>query len=308
MSLRMIARTMLLLVLIGSSVLYLLTLPSALPLSGFGPRTADLANGETMFNIGGCASCHATPGQPDLLLLGGGHALRTMFGTFKVPNISADPKAGIGAWTEAQFASAMLRGVGRNGEHLFPSFPFTSYQRMALADVRDLYAFMRTVPATARPSEPHELGFPFNMRVLLGGWKLLFLDGRPFAPDPTKDAAFNRGAYLVEGPGHCAECHSGRNILGGIKGSERFAGGAGPDGKGWVPNITPHEDGLAKWSAEDIAYFLQSGFTPDGLTVEGEMAAVVKNTAKLSPADRLAMAAYLRSLPARAGKRPQKKT
>jgi len=305
---RTVVRALVLLILLGAAGLYVLTRPSILSPADFGPRTASLANGETMFNIGGCASCHATPGQTDRLVLGGGHALRTLFGTFKVPNISTDPKAGIGAWTEAEFATAMLKGSGRNGEHLYPSFPFTSYQRMALDDVRDLYAFMKTVPATPRPSEPHELGFPFNVRMSLGGWKLLFLDGRPFTPDPSKDAIFNRGAYLVEGPGHCAECHSGRNLLGGIRSAERFAGGTGPDGKGWIPNITPHADGLAKWSTEDMAYFLQSGFTPDGVTVDPEMAAVIANTSKLTPADRNAMALYLKSLPARPGKRPATKS
>jgi mono/diheme cytochrome c family protein len=279
--------------------------PQLLPASLLKPRTADLANGEAMFNIGGCASCHARPGQPDRLLLGGGLALKTMFGTFKVPNISSHPTAGIGGWSELAFVNAMLRGVGAVGEHLYPAFPYSSYQRMALDDVRDLYAFLKSVPADARPSEPHQLSFPFNLRLALGGWKLMFLDGKGFSPNPNWSDLQNRGAYLVEGPGHCAECHSPRNILGGIIGDQRFAGGASPDGKGWVPNITPHADGLSGWTAKDMEFFLQSGFTPDGRSVDPEMAAVIANTSKLKAEERSAMAAYLVSLPARPGKPPR---
>ena len=303
MRLRLLAKAMLIAAPLGATAFYLLTAPATLSAAALGPHTANLANGETMFNIGGCASCHATSGQANRLMLGGGHALHTPFGTFKVPNISTDKKVGMGDWTELQFANAMLKGTGRTGEHLYPAFPFASYQRMPLADVRDLYAFLKTVPADATPSQPHDLGPPFNVRLSLGGWKLLFLDGRPFVPDASKDAATNRGAYLVEGPGHCAECHSPRNILGGIVSGQRLAGGPSPDGKGWIPNITPHADGLANWSAKDMDDFLKSGFTPDGRSVDPEMAAVIANTSKLSDVDRAAMARYLTTMPARPGKR-----
>lgn len=306
MRLRGLARIGVAVILLAAGALYFLTRPTPLPANALTPHAAVLANGETMFNIGGCSSCHATPGQPDRLKLGGGHALKTPFGTFKVPNISAHPTAGMGAWTELQFASAMLKGVGRAGEHLYPSFPYASYQRMSLDDVRDLFAFMKSLPAEAKPSEPHELSFPFNIRMMLGGWKLLFLDARPFVADPSKDAVFNRGAYLVDGPGHCAECHSPRNLLGGIDGAKRLAGGATADGKGWVPNITPHEDGIGTWSAKDLEYFLAAGLTPNGGPVDREMAAVIANTSKLSPADRAAMALYLTSMPGRAGRAPPK--
>lgn len=289
---------------VGGVAFYVVTIPSVLPGTNLPPRTADVANGETLFNAGGCASCHATPGQDDRTRLGGGLALRTAFGTFRAPNISPHPERGIGGWTELEFANAMLRGVGRHGEHLYPSFPYTSYQRMRLDDVRDLLAFMRTLPPDATPSAPHELPFPFGIRRGLGLWKLLYLDGRAFVPDPAREAALDRGAYLVEGPGHCAECHSQRDILGGVAAGSRFAGGPDPEGKGWVPNITPHADGLASWSAKDIAYLLESGFTPDYDSVGSRMADVVANTSKLSAADREAMAAYLKSLPPRPGARP----
>ncbi len=303
-ALGIVLRLLIVLVIAGGAGLYLLTMPSVLPASALPPRTADLANGETMFHAGGCASCHATPGQEDKTRLGGGLALKTAFGTFKAPNISSDPQYGIGGWSEAEFVNAMLRGVGRDGEHLYPSFPYTSYQRMALDDVRDLFAFIKTLPADATPSAPHELQYPFSMRRAVGLWKLLYMDGKPFEPEPTREAALNRGAYLVEGPGHCAECHSQRDALGGIVPDRRFAGGPDPEGKGWVPNITPHEDGLASWTAADIAYLLESGFTPEYDSVGSNMADVVANTAKLSAEDRAAMAAYLSSLPARPGKSP----
>src|SRR5262249_41469056 len=128
-----------------------------------------------------------------------------------------------------------------------------------------------------------------------GGWKFLFLDGAPFRVDPQQSEAWNRGAYLSNGPGHCAECHSPRNILGGIKSSQRFAGGPNPEGEGWIPNITQKE--LGDWSEKDIAYMLETGDTPDGDSVGGGMAQVVKNTAHLAPEDRAAIATYLKSLP-----------
>jgi mono/diheme cytochrome c family protein len=291
----------------GGTILFVLTMPTEVANDPLPPRTPNLSNGETLFYIGGCASCHSTPNQKDLTRLGGGLALKTAFGTFKVPNVSPDPTQGIGAWSEAAFVNAMLRGVGRNGEHLYPAFPYTSYQRMTLDDARDLFAFLKTLPAEATPSAPHDLAFPYNIRRGLGLWKRLYLDGKTFTPDPSKDTAFNRGAYLVEGPGHCAECHSPRDAFGGIDPQRRFAGGADAEGKGWVPNITPHADGIAAWSERDISYLLESGFTPEFDAVGSTMADVVKNTAKLSADDRAAIALYLKALPPRPGKRPPRR-
>ncbi len=291
----------------GAAVFWFLTRPVVLAAGILSERKPNLENGRTMFDIGGCASCHATeikdPKPEDRFKLGGGHALKTPFGTFKAPNISTDPKVGMGAWTEIEFVNAMQRGVGRKGEHLYPSFPYTSYQRMRLDDVRDLYAFLKTLPAVSTPSEPHQLSFPFNIRRTLGLWKLLYLDGKTYETSPARSAMLNRGGYLVEGPGHCAECHSPRNLLGGIDPSRRFAGGPDPEGKSWVPNITPHADGLAKWTDKDIAYMLETGQLPDGDAVGGTMTAVATNTGYLSAQDRQAMAAYLKSLPAVPGKK-----
>ena len=292
---------------LGFAGFYALTIPQTFPVSSLGAHAADLKTGETLFNVGGCASCHATDIKKDRLALGGGHELKTAFGTFVVPNISSDPKAGMGAWTEAQFITAMTKGVGRNGEHLYPAFPYTSYQRMRTSDLRDLYAYMKTLPAVATVPPPHKVGFPFNIRRTLGMWKLLFLDGKQFEPVAGQSAAFNRGAYLVEGPGHCAECHSKRNPLGGITSDGRMAGGPNAEGKGFIPNISQHpKDGLGDWSVKDFEYLLQAGGTPAGGNVTDEMADVVENTAKLSADDRRAMAEYLKALPARAGARPTK--
>jgi mono/diheme cytochrome c family protein len=264
---------------------------------------ANLENGKTLFYAGGCTSCHAVPEQDDKLRLGGGYPLRSPFGTFYVPNISPHPRDGIGSWTPAQFVRAMRGGVSPDGRHYYPSFPYTSYQRMSAADLRDLFAFMLTLPPVEGRVRDHDLPFPFNVRRGLGLWKLAFLDGKPFAPDPARSESLNRGAYLIEGPGHCAECHSPRDRLGGIVEERRFAGGPEPEGRGWVPNITPHETGLKDWTRGDVEEVLTSGLTPTGDSVGSSMAAVAANTAQIPEADRRAMAEYVLSLPPREGRK-----
>jgi mono/diheme cytochrome c family protein len=257
--------------------------------------TPNLANGQTIFNAGGCSSCHAVPGQPDRLKLGGGLALPSPFGTFYVPNISPDPADGIGRWTEAEFVNAVMRGISPEGYHYFPAFPYDSYAHARVSDIRDLFAYLKTLPPVSGKVRDHDVSFPFNIRRNIGIWKLLFTDGKPFAPDTARSAQWNRGAYLVNSLGHCAECHSPRNFLGGIIASQRFAGGPDPDGKGWVPNIT--QKGLGDWSAKDISYLLETGQTPDGDSVGGSMTSVIKNTSQLSAEDRDAIAEYVKSLP-----------
>ena len=227
--------------------------------------------------------------------LGGGFGLNSPFGTFYVPNISPHPRDGTGAWTEAQFVTAMAKGVSPDGRHYYPAFPYTSYQRMRLDDVRDLFAFIKTLPPVEGRVRDHDLPFPFNVRRGLGLWKLVYLDGRAFAPDAAQSAEWNRGAYLVGGPGHCAECHSPRDFLGGIVERQRFAGGPNPEGEGWIPNITQHN--LKNWGADDIAFLLETGSGPDGDSVGGRMVAVVRNTSQLSEQDRNAMGVYIKSLP-----------
>jgi len=292
---RKLIAAVLVLVVIGLAGFWLLTGPRTVSASALAPHTPDLVNGKTMFDVGACASCHATPGQKTRTKLGGGRALKTPFGTFYPPNISSDPKDGIGGWSEAQFATAMHDGVSPGGAHLYPAFPYTSYAHMRIADLRDLFAYLKTLPAVAGRAPAHALSFPFTIRRGIGLWKLAFFDRAVFKPDPSKSAQWNRGAYLVNGPGHCAECHSPRNMFGGIVKDKRFAGGPNPEGKGWVPNIT--QKGIADWSVKDIAYLLESGMTPDGDSVGSSMTDVVENTALIGAADRLAMATYIKSLP-----------
>jgi mono/diheme cytochrome c family protein len=282
---------------LGVAVLWPLTAPQAIPESALtpaGPR--DLTNGRTMFLIGGCSSCHAVPDQEDATRLGGGLALNSPFGVFYVPNISSDKKDGIGSWSEAQFVTAMMKGTSPAGEHLYPALPYTSYQRMRVDDLRDLFAYLKTLPAISGKVRDHALAFPYNLRRALGLWKLFFLDGKPFTPDPGQSAQWNRGAYLVNGPGHCAECHSPRNFLGAIIASKRFTGGPSPNGQGGVPDITQGK--LHDWKVEELAETLATGMTADADLVGGLMMEVVSNTRQLSAADRDAIAVYLKSLPA----------
>jgi mono/diheme cytochrome c family protein len=257
--------------------------------------TPNLANGLVVFNAGGCASCHAVPNQPDRLKLGGGLAIPSPFGTFYAPNISPDKTDGIGNWTEANFVTAVTKGVSPRGTHYFPAFPYTSYAHAKVADIRDLYAYLKTLAPVSGKVRDHDLPFPFNIRRNVGIWKLLFFDDRPFAPDMSRSPQWNRGAYLANSLGHCAECHSPRNFLGGIIAAQRFAGGPNPEGEGWVPNIT--QKGIGEWSDKDIAYFLKSGQTPDGDSAGGSMVRVIRNTSQLPETDQAAIADYVKSLP-----------
>ncbi len=283
---------------------WLTAVPIVLPVNA-AAYTPDLANGLVMFNAGGCSSCHAVPGQPDRLRLGGGVAIPSPFGTFYAPNISPDPTDGIGRWSEAEFINALTKGISPEGKHYFPAFPYTSYQNAKAKDVRDLFAYLKTLPPVSGKVRSHDLPFPFNIRRNIGIWKLLFMDGKPFEPDPAQSAEWNRGAYLVNSFGHCAECHSPRNFLGGIIASQRFAGGPNPEGEGWVPNIT--QKSLGYWSESDIADFLETGEMPDGDKAGSSMVRVIKNISQLPAEDREAMAKYLKSLPPVEGPLPPKR-
>lgn len=298
--LRRLLVTLVLLAAAGLGGFYVLTDPRVVsPSPEIGTLPApDMENGKLLFTAGGCASCHATPNQDDKLRLGGGLALGSPFGTFHAPNISPHTRDGIGNWGVKDFVDAMATGVSPAGQHYYPAFPYTSYRLMPPRALADIFAYIRTLAPVEGRAPAHELPFPFNIRRVVGGWKLLFFEGAAFKPDPTRSEAWNRGAYLVNGPGHCAECHSSRNALGAIVQATRFAGGPDPEGKGTVPNITQAPDGLGKWSKEEIAELLKTGFTPSFDSVGGTMAAVVRNMAQLPDADRMAMAEYLKSLPA----------
>ena len=259
---------------------------------------AEAERGEILFKAAGCANCHTDTkagGKP----LAGGLALETAFGTFHAPNITPDHEHGIGAWTDADFIRAMRDGVAPDGSHYYPSFPYTSYTRMSDADILAIKRHIFTMEAVSEPSRPHELGFPFNQRWLMWGWKLLHFEPGPFTPDPERSESWNRGAYLVTAVSHCGECHTPRNSLGALDMS-RWLGGTtdGPDGER-VPNITPDRDtGIGTWPAADIAFLLDIGMLPDGDVVGGSMYPVVEDgTAALPAADRTAIAEYLLSLP-----------
>ena len=256
----------------------------------------DAQRGKTFFDAGGCASCHQSPGQSDRLALGGGLELKTPFGVFVVPNISSHPVSGIGKWTTADLANAMKAGLSPNGSHYYPAFPFTTYAHMRDQDIADLMAFLRRLPPLDGKIRPHDLSFPFNYRRLVGAWKLLYLDQTEIIDDPKRSQEWNRGRYLVEGLAHCAECHSARTILGGIDETYRYAGGPDPEGKGMIPNITPHKSGIGSWSKADLVEVLTTGLTPAPDEVSGSMAEVVKNVSELSKQDREAMAEYIKSL------------
>ena len=294
------------LIVAGALAFYLLTMPQTLPASALPDRVPDLANGKTMFIAGGCAECHAVPeGACDDLdiedeaVLAGGRCLKTNVGIFHVPNISPDTETGIGTWTTLDFVNAMKRGVAPGGVHLYPAFPYTSYQRMTFEDLIDLKAYLDTLPAVRSAVPQHELKFPYNIRRGVALFQSLYVDGETFSPDPRASDEMNRGAYLVLGPGHCRECHSPRDALGGTIESQAFAGAKSPEGKGTVPNITPHRDGIGDWTKEDIVYLLETGSTPDFDTIGEMMVPVQENMAKLTAEDRAAIAAFLKSLPPR---------
>ena len=286
---------------VGAGAFLFLTAPERLPAETWAAAgDPDLANGERIFHAGGCSSCHAAPGAPDdrKLVLAGGLALKSPFGTFHAPNISPDETAGIGAWTLAEFGDAMKRGTGRSGEHLYPSFPYASYARMTVKDVNDLYAFLKTLPKSANVPPGHDLPFPFNIRLALGGWKFLYLNEAPRVELASADETVKHGQYLVEGPGHCGECHTPRDMLGGLKTDRWLAGGPNPEGEGRIPDITPVEGGFGNWSAGDIVSYLETGFTPEFDSVGGAMVSVQKNIAQLPKEDREAIATYLKAIPA----------
>ncbi|MEQ1950751.1 cytochrome c [Mesorhizobium sp. CN2-181] len=260
----------------------------------------DASRGERIFLAGGCTSCHAKPGsQGDARLeLVGGVELKTPFGTFVAPNISQDPTDGIGGWSAADLANAMLKGVSPDGSHFYPAFPYASYARMKPSDIGDLHAYLKTLPAVPGKAAAHQLKFPFNIRRGLGLWKLLYLSDQPVVgfAEGTPDNVL-AGRYLVEGPGHCGECHTPRDLAGGPEKRQWLAGAVAAEGQGKVPNITGGEGGIGGWSEDEIAYFLESGFTPDFDSVGGSMAEVQKNMAKLATEDRAAIAAYLKAIP-----------
>lgn len=281
-------------VVIGVAVgLYMLT-----PVRGPARDTSlvgDAARGQYLIRLGGCVTCHTDPKTPDAQLAGSQSAgLRTPFGTFYPPNITSSKTAGIGGWTEAQFASALSDGEGPQG-HLYPALPYDAYTLMSDQEVADLYAaLMQTTPVDT-PSRPHDVAFPFNQRFLMAGWKHLFFHPGRFVADASHSDAWNRGRYIVFGPGHCVTCHSPRNPLGGIDPGTELSGNpdkSGPGGK--TPSILLAELTRRTYTPELLAEMLKDGTTPALDDVLGPMAEVVRDeTSQWTDEDRAAVATYL---------------
>jgi len=260
----------------------------------------DPARGAYVFTAAGCKGCHTTAQDAKAkVLLSGGRALKTPFGTYYSPNITPDPETGIGRWSFEDFQRALRDGKTPGGSYYFPVFPYTAYTRMSDADMADLWAYLRTLPAVKRANRPHETKLVFGWRIMMLPWRILNFEPGAMKADPAKGPAWNRGAYLVEALGHCGECHSPRDALGGFVDGMHLAGTADGPGGDPVPNITPDKaTGIGGWSAEDIDSLLSLGMLPDGDFVGGEMTEVYENTAKLTAADRRAMVVYLQSVPA----------
>jgi mono/diheme cytochrome c family protein len=281
---------------VGAGGFFYLTAPAMIdPNYGLG-EVPDVTAGQLVFSAGGCVSCHAAPGAKGdaKLVLAGGLPFPSDFGTFYAPNISPDLENGIGDWVLTDFARAVTKGVSPDNKHYYPAFPYTAYAHLTQQDVVNLFAFMQTLPVSATPNKPHDVGFPFNIRRGLGLWKRAFAsDAFVLTGDQTDLVA--RGRYLVEGLAHCGECHTPRNAVGGLNREAWLSGAPNPSGKGKIPNITPA--GL-DWSEADLVEYFTSGFTPDYDSAGGEMAEVVSNLAQLPTSDRKAIAAYLKAIPA----------
>jgi mono/diheme cytochrome c family protein len=261
---------------------------------GANGQQGDAKRGLYLSQAAGCLGCH-TEATENAQPYAGGRALKTPFGTFFGPNITPHPQAGVGRWSEQDFIRAMREGRRPDGAHYFPAFPYPSFTLIQDQDLRDLWAYLRSLPQSSRASQPHDLRFPFGWRWLVWGWKLFFFNPGPFVADPGKTPVINRGSYLVNALGHCGECHTPRNFLGGPKRSRHLAGAKLAEGGG-SSNLTPAR--LETKSDAEVKDFLQTGMTPDGDVAAESMGEVVRNTtSRLTPADLDALVAYLRSLP-----------
>jgi mono/diheme cytochrome c family protein len=296
--LRRAAVAVVVLAIAGAALAWFVTAPEPLSAAQLPAHDPDVANGERIFYAGGCSSCHAAPDAKgeDKLRLGGGRELNTDFGIFRVPNISPDAESGIGGWSTLDFVNAVTRGVSPGGAHFYPSFPYSSYTRMTLEDVVDLKGFIDTLAPISNRVTDHDLGFPFNIRRGVGVWKFLYFSSEPVLSLANASEAVLRGQYLAEGPGHCGECHTSRDALGGLRKERWLAGAPNPEGRGTVPNITPGPDGLA-WSQDEIVDAFKTGFTPEFDTLGGSMALVQTELAHLPDEDLQAIATYLKAVP-----------
>jgi mono/diheme cytochrome c family protein len=263
------------------------------------PAAEKVARGAYLARAGDCMACHTVRGGA---AYAGGRALQTPFGAVIAPNITQDVATGIGAWSADDFWNALHNGRSRDGRLLYPAFPYTNYTYITRDDADALYAYFRTVPAVRQPNAPHQLRFPYNQQIALAAWRALYFRPAPFKPEPAQSAQWNRGAYLVQGLGHCSACHSARNALGGS--DDDLSGGLVPVLGWYAPALTSDaEAGLGSWPVDDIARLLHTGVSPRA-TVFGPMAEVVRESLQhLTDDDVRAMAVYLKSLPRAEGPR-----
>ncbi len=267
----------------------------AYPSQPVADQAAQLQRGAYLARVGDCMACHTTRGgQP----YAGGRGIATPFGEVVSPNITPDTQTGIGAWSADDFWRAMHNGRGRDGRFLYPVFPYPSYTKVNREDSDAIYAWLRTVPAVQQQSREHALRFPYNQRWLLAGWRALYFRPGLYEPVADKPAQWNRGAYLVQGLGHCAACHTSRNALGATSAGGDLAGGLIPITNWYAPALTPDAaTGLGDWQVADLAALLKTGVSERG-AVYGPMAEVVQQSLQyLSNDDVEAMAVYLKSLP-----------
>lgn len=266
------------------------------PASSAAGSDAELvARGLYLARAADCIACHTDPGKPEFA---GGRPMPTPFGTIYTPNITPDRDTGIGRWSAEGFFKMLRTGRSPDGTYLYPAMPFASYTKITRADSDAMYAYLMSRPAVHQPNREHDLRFPYNIRYMLIGWRLLFFREGEFKPQPSRSAEWNRGAYLVEGAGHCTSCHTAINALGGSSEKNAFEGGLIPMQNWYAPSLTSNrEAGLGDWSIGDISDLLQSGVSQRG-AVYGPMSEVVHNSLQyMTDADIRAMAVYLKSLP-----------
>jgi mono/diheme cytochrome c family protein len=272
----------------------LLLLPALLLLLTAAARADDaVARGRYLAILGDCRGCHTAPHQP---AFSGGLPFTAAFGTLYSTNITPDRQTGIGGWSRDDFYRALHDGVAPGGKHLYPAFPYFYFARLSRQESDDLFAYLRTLKPVRRPPRLNALHFPFNLRFLMTFWNWLYLDNRPYRPDPARSAAWNRGRFIVEGPGHCAACHTPKNLLYGDRKDQALTGARVQN---WfAANLTgKREDGLGRWSQEDVARYLATGRNAHA-TAAGSMEEKVSlSTSLMTEADRNAIAAYLKSLP-----------
>ncbi|HEY2256238.1 MAG TPA: cytochrome c [Variovorax sp.] len=261
----------------------------------FTATAAQVERGRYLALVGNCAGCHTARGGA---AYAGGVGIETPFGTVFTSNLTPDPDAGIGDWSAAHFWRAMHNGRSKDGRLLYPAFPYTSFTRVTREDSDAIYAYLRTVPPAPVPNLPHRLRFPYDTQWALAAWRALFFTPGSMAPVAARSAEWNRGAYLVDGLGHCIACHGTRNSLGATEDRLGLAGGLIPIENWYAPSLnSPHEAGVANWATEDVVALLKSGRSPRG-SVMGPMADVVfQSTQHMDDDDLRAMAVYLKALP-----------